>query len=242
MKQILFFLLTIPFYPVHGQETKKQKEQNKTSIGFNFSPDYSFRTLKNNDGSATAGFIIKSRNDIEIAKFGYTTGLNVCINFAGLVELETGIQYSNKGYKTKKQDLIFAPPPTPGVPTKAKFTYSYQYIGVPLKAKFMMGNGKLRFFSGIGFMANFLLRARQTTFLEYADGNTDKKKQSATESFKKIDISPMISFGIDYTITKKIHLIAEPTFRYGVIKTKDAPIAEYLWSAGLNMALYYRLK
>ena len=114
MKQILFFLLTLSFYLVHGQETKRQKGQNKIFIGFSFSPDYNYRTLKQNGGSPSAGLVIKSRNDIEIAKFGYTTGLNVCINLSNTLWLETGIQYSNKGYKTKNRDLIW-PQPDPGL-------------------------------------------------------------------------------------------------------------------------------
>ncbi|HKC35345.1 MAG TPA: outer membrane beta-barrel protein [Chitinophagaceae bacterium] len=240
MKQIFVFLLTLSFYLIHGQEPKRQKEPKRIFIGFNFSPDYDFRTLKQNDESPSASLVIKSRNDIEIAKFGYTTGLNICINITTFLRLETGIQYSNKGYKTKNQDLIWAPP-DPGLPTKSKFIYSYQYIGFPAEAAFIFGKNKIRFLTSVGFMTNFLLKVKQTNILEYSDGRTDKNNQSIT-GFKKIDISPMISFGIEYKINEKTKVIAAPTFRYGVLKTKDAPITENLWNAGLNIGFYYRLK
>jgi len=238
MKRLLILVITIVSLTVQGQD---KKPAQKILIGFNFSPDYSSRTLKNNDGSPSSDLVINSRKDIEVAKFGYTTGLNVCFNFSQLLGFETGIQFSNKGYKTKSQDLIYFPP-SPSSPTKAKTTYSYQYIGIPLKAKFSFGKSKVRFLSCIGFMTNLLLNVKQTNNFEYSNGKTEKKTQSSTSGFKKVDISPMISVGVDYKLNNKIHLLAEPTFRYGVVKTKDAPVTENLWNAGLNVGFYYALK
>jgi Outer membrane protein beta-barrel domain len=238
MKQLLILVATLASLTILGQDTNPTQ---KILIGFNFSPDYSSRTLKNNDGSSSSDLVIKSRNDIEVAKFGFTTGLNVCFNFSQLVGFETGIQFSNKGYKTKNQDLIYFPP-SPSSPTKSKTTYAYQYIGIPLKAKFSFGKSKVRFISSIGFMTNLLLNVKQTNNFEYSNGKTEKKTQSTTSGFKKVDISPIISVGIDYKLNNKIHLLAEPTFRYGAVKTKDAPVTENLWNTGLNVGLYYALK
>jgi len=238
MKQLLILATTLVSLTVLGQDTNPTQ---KILIGFNFSPDFSSRTLKNNDGSSSSGLVIKSRNGNEIARFGYTTGLNVCFNFSQLVGFETGIQFSNKGYKTKVQDLVYFPPNT-GLPTKWKNVYAYQYLGIPLKAKFSFGKGKIRFLSGIGLMTNFLLNVKQSGTYEYADGKTEKKSQSSKSGFKNVDISPVVSVGIDYKLNNKIHLFAEPTFRYGIIRTKDAPVTENLWSAGLNIGFYYALK
>ena len=238
MKQLLILVTTLVSLTVQGQD---KNPTQKILIGFSFSPDYSSRTLKNNDGSPSSDLVIKSRNDNEVAKFGFTTGLNVCFNFSHLVGFETGVQFSSKGYKTKSQDLTYFPP-NPSLPTKAQTNYAYQYIGIPLKAKFSFGKSKVRFLSSIGLMTNFLLNVKQTTKSEYSNGKTEKKSQSSTSGFKKVDISPLISVGVDYRLNNKIHLVAEPTFRYGVIKTKDAPVTEHLWNVGLNVGFYYALK
>ena len=237
MKQFLFFLAIIISFAVQGQNNKPTK---KILIGFNFSPDYNFRTLKNSNGESSADVTIKNRNDIETPKFGYTTGMNVGIIVSQRLGLETGIQYSDKGYKTKIQDLVYFPP-SPSSPKKAHFIYAYQYVGIPFKAKFYFGKGNVRFLSSIGLMTNFLLNVKQTTIVEYSNGKTEKNTQSTTSSFKKVDISPIVSIGIDYKLNKKFHLLAEPTFRYGVIKTKSAPVTENLWNAGLNIGIYYEL-
>ena len=238
MKRLLILVSALASLTVLGQGTNPAQ---KISIGFNFSPDYSFRTIKNNDGSPSSNLVIKNRNDIEVAKFGYTTGLTVCFNFSKLVGIETGIQFSNKGYKTKNQDLIYFPP-SPGSPTKAKTRESYQYIGIPIKAKLSFGKSKVRFLSSIGFMTSFLLNVKHTINLEYSNGNSEKETQSTTSGFKNVDISPMLSVGIDYKLNNKIHLLAEPTFRYGVLITRDVPVTENLWSAGLNIGINYVLK
>ena len=110
MNHLLILLLTFISLAVSAQ---KPKQSHKINIGFSFSPDYSFRTLKNGDGNSSTDQVIKSRNDIEKAKFGYTTGLNVAFHFSSLIGFETGVHYSNKGYKTIEQHLIYFPP-SPG--------------------------------------------------------------------------------------------------------------------------------
>ena len=238
MKHLLIFIVILISLTVKGQH---KYPTQKILIGFNFSPDYSFRTFKNNDGNSSTDLVIQTRKDIENPKFGYTTGLNVCINFSQNAAFETGIQFSNKGYKTKVQGLVYYPP-NQILPTGVKIIYAYQYIGIPLKAKVFFGKSKVRFLSSIGFMTNFLLNVKQTNNFEYSNGTTEKKTQSSTSEFKKIDISPMISVGVDYKLNNKIHLLVEPTFRYGIIKTKDAPVSEKLWNAGLNVGFYHELK
>ena len=237
MKGLLILLITLLSLKASAQKTK---QTSKIIIGFNFSPDYSFRTLKNGDGISATDLVIKSRNDIEKAKFGYTSGLSVTYNFSNLIGFETGVQYSNKGYKTIEQHLIYFPP-DPGLPDRVTTIYSYQYICIPLKAKFTFGKNKVRFITSAGFVTNFLINSKQSTSFKYSDGRTEKKNQSSTSGFNKVDITPMVSIGVDYKITDKIHLSAEPTFRFGLIKTKDAPVKETLWSAGLVLGFLYAL-
>ena len=234
MKRISIFFTALASFAAHAQDIKPVP---KVLLGYTFSPDYCFRTLANGDGSTSTDLAINSRNNIEIAKFGYTTGLNVLINFSQTVGFETGLQFSNKGYQTKNQDLVYFPA-SPGLPTKAQMMYAYQYIGIPLKARFSAGKSKTRFVSSIGFITNFILTIKRTTKLEYSDGRTVRNSSSSAQGFDRVDVSPVISFGIDHQLNNKIHLIAEPTFRYGILKTKDAPVAEHLWNAGLNIGLY----
>ena len=255
MKRILFFLVILPFFTLQSQETKKQTAKHNISIGFNFSPDYSYRSLHNKNGNQSGDAVKKTRNDMEVAKFGYSTGLNICFAGSGRMSIETGVQYSSKGYQTKNYDLVYGGP-DPTAPVKAQSVYFYQYIGIPLRAKLTLGRGyirvpikkrtpgndNLRFLLSAGFMTNFLVNIKHALTFEYADGRKEEHKVATADDFKKIDISPMISAGIDCGISNKIRFTAEPTFRYGIINTKDAPLTESLWSIGLNLGIYYSLK
>jgi len=237
MKLICLFLIV--FLSLHS--TAQKTTESKILIGYNFSSDYNFRILKNSDGIASSEVVIKSRNDIEVAKFGYTTGLNVSFNVSQCLAFETGIQFSNNGYQTKNQELSYQIPDDQA-PSKAKFIYSYQYLGIPLKAKFSFGKSKVRFISGVGFITNFLVNEKQKIKYEYLSGREETKVESINSDLNNINIVPVISVGIDYTICSKIHLIAEPTFRYSLLKLKSAPITENLWNAGLNIGVYCGLK
>jgi len=231
MKQLFLLIATLAFFTTQAK---------KVLIGYNFSADHNYRTLKNSDGSSNADIVIKSRND-ETARFGYTTGLNVCFNLSKLIGFETGIQYSNKGYQRKGQyinTITF----DPSDPVKISWLYGYQYIGIPVKAKFSFGKSRLRFIAGIGFTTSLLLSSKQTATYEYANGSTEKRRSSTTSGFNKVDLSPMVSVGASYKLNKKMNLFAEPTFRYGLIRVKDAPVTEKLWNAGLNVGVYYAIK
>jgi hypothetical protein len=241
MKRIFLILTTFPLLVVCGQDTKKKAKPNRISIGLNFSPDYSYRTLKNVAGRPDGDLVIKVRNGDEAGKFGYTTGLNVCINLTKRTGFETGIQYSNKGYQTKTHDLVY-PQPDPTLPAKAKYIYNYSYIDIPLKIKFVLGKNKIRFTTGAGLTVNFLVKEFQKNIYEYSNGTTVKKTQPSTFDFNKINLSPTISAGLECKINDKMYLKAEPTLRYAVFKNIDQPVTECLWSAGLNIGFYYSLK
>lgn len=237
MKQICIFLVLFSFLNSQAQQSKK----DKILIGYNFSADYNYRTLKNNDGKSSNDEIITSRNEFEIFKFGYSTGLNLYFNAAKNWAFETGIQYSNNGYQTKKLDLSFEIPDD-AFPSNVKFIYSYQYLGIPIKAKFSFGKKNIRFVSGVGVLTNFLVNANTKIKSSYLSGREENKTESTKSNFKKINIVPAISFGVDYKMCRNIHLMAEPTFRYSLLNTKDASITENLWNLGLNIGLYYVIK
>ncbi len=238
MKQLLLLIAAIIPLAAAAQSTRSKK---KISIGFTVSPSYGFRTLKNNDGSSSSDIVINSRNDAEQGRFTYNAGANVLFNFSDRMGIETGILYSNRGYKTKNLDLTYTMP-DPSLPTKARFVYSYKYFGIPLKARFTAGKNKLRFLGSFGLVTNFLLTVKQTSKYEYTGGRTDEHKQATSSGFKKIDISPTLSAGIDYKLNNKVHLIVAPTFEYGLLKIRDAPVVEHLWNAGMALGFYYGLR
>lgn len=237
-----------------GQEIKKDTptaDFKRVQVGANFSPDYCFRMLKNNDGSSISEDILKSRNSNESPKLGYSAGLNLIFNLREKIGIEIGVQYSNKGYQIKMDDLTFASmiDPRHGFvyntsgpkPTKVKFIYNDNYLDIPLKVNFIFGKRKIRFITSAGATTNIFIKATTTGVIEYADGSHTRKTQSSSVDYNKLNISPFISTGINWKLNSRNNLRFEPTFRYGVLKIIDAPVTGYLWNAGLNIGYYFGL-
>lgn len=233
MKYILI-LLGLAAFRSFGQE-----DMSRFQLGVNFSPDVNYRILENNDGTEMSDAIINSRDDREIPKFGYSTGLNVCFNINRFLGIETGLQYSNKGYQTEKIDLIFGQP-DPSLPEHLKYIDDFHYVDIPLKVNFTAGKKKVRFFSSVGITTNIFIKGTTTSVIYYSD-RTERDKDPTSYDFEKVNLSPTVSAGIDYKINDRMNLRVEPTFRYGVLKIIDAPVTGYLYNGGLNVSYYFGL-
>lgn len=227
-------------------------ETHKLLIGVTASPDICYRTLETTDGSSTSDWIMDSRNDRESPKFSYSAGLSLCYNLTRHWAIETGLQYSNKGFKYVNSDLTFGDQTDPmygfiytqegPTPTKVTFIDNFNYLDIPLRTIFSVGKRKVRFISSVGITTNILINATNTSIIEYENDDTDRKTQEQGYDYKAINFAPIASIGIDWQLYDKFNLRVEPTFRYGLLKIIDAPITAYLWSGGLNLTCYYALK
>ena len=220
MRQLTFYILTFISFASFGQE---KVDLNKVQVGISVSPDYSY---------------ISIASLYEIPKVGLTAGLNAVYHFNKSVGLETGLHYSNKGYQTKMMDLYYFVP-DPKAPTQGKFIYNYNFLDIPLKANFSIGNKKTRFFTSIGMAMNVFLKETQTSIYIYPD-YTEKKIIYPTEHYlRKVNVSPSLSFGIDYTLNDNSHIRVEPTFRCAIFKLVDLESSGNLISAGLNISYFF---
>jgi len=218
-------------------ENSRGEEFQRIQLGVTFSPAYSYRTLKGD----RENWALKLRNEDEIAKFGYSGGLNICFNRNSLFGIESGILYTNMGYRTKKRNLNFGDD-VPDHELTIRHVYSYHYIDVPLKARLSTEwQKKVRFSTGIGVITGFLVGFTNTLQIE------NEKNQTSpllTENHNRVNLSPIISAGVDYMITSKSFLRVEPVFQYGLVNTikSEAPISQYLWSMGVNVSYLIGIK
>lgn len=238
-----------------SQSTEQQmpaSNSKKLFIGVTYSSDYCYRYLKNNNDSPEVNRYIDSRNESESPKYGYTTGIVILYNLNKQIGFESGLQFSNKGYKNntgalQRTDEIdpmkgFVAP-TPESIIDSKIVYNYLYLDLPVRVIFSYGQKKVRFVSSLGVTTNILLKATQKSVLKYQNGNKERKTYKQSYTYQPINISPMISFGADYQVSNKLNLRVEPSFKYGLFKIiKNKPITAYLWNAGLNISYYYQLK
>ncbi len=239
MKNIFLFLILLPFSLV-GQETDSTKIR-KIEIGITYSPDYCYRSLK---PDAINKWITDIRDTLEIPKLGYTTGLNATFYINKKITLETGILFSDKGEKTKKYVINGS---TSSIQTdnnqatKNKFIYHYLYFDIPAKVNYYILTKKLKLFLSAGVSTNIFLLQKTTSVLEYNDGHSEKNNSVIHSGFSRINLAVIGGFGINYNLTNRFNFRLEPVYRRSLTSIIKAPVKDYLYSAGLNVGIFYKL-
>lgn len=242
MKKLIFFSLALISLRINASVNNMFDTEpgfRRKSIGFNFSPDLCYRTLKDRNGDPTNSYLIESRNNNETIKPGFTTGFNFCYMLNNRVGLETGIQYSKKGYQTVRMKTRLLQP-DPEIPDWVKFIYNNHYIDIPLKAIMTFGNGKIRFITSAGITANIYINETVTSVWYFPD-RTERRRSDGGYDYNPLNFSAAVSAGIEKQINEKISLRIEPIFRHQLFTITDAPVYGYLFNAGINVAGYWRL-
>jgi hypothetical protein len=248
MKKTLLALTCLISTSLCAQETNSSltlAHSKKFNIGVVFSPDYCFRTIKDNEGSTITNSIVNNRESNEAPKTSYTMGLIATYIAGHKISISLGLQYSNKGYKTVLKDLVYGDiidprkgfiyPTVGSTPKQIQLTDQYHYLDIPVKLNYILGNGKLCFISTAGITANILLRTSTKLRYTYADGSKDTKTEKYDYGANRFNLSPEIGIGLCWNVSPGSSLSFVPTFRYGLLKTFNTPITEYLWSGGIVM-------
>jgi Outer membrane protein beta-barrel domain len=256
MKNILIVIFVLLASTLSGQEVIDNSvnlNKRQIAIGLVLSPDYCFRTLKNNDGSSSSAMIIDLRNEMEEPVFGFTAGLNFFYGITEKVGIESGVHYSRQGFQLKKNDLFFGDPIDPRngevyessgteAPSSVKYIDNYNYLEIPLRAMFSFGEKRIRVSASGGITTDIFLNASETIILKYKDGEAKRTKQDSPFDSNTLNLTATFSIGAEYRLNSNFFFKAEPTFRYGLLEINDYPISAYLWRGGIAISCYYNLR
>ena len=246
-------LLTMIFIAVaaSGQEGVVNNNaviKGKFLFGISFSPDYCYRTLVNNNGDRNAARIIASRNNHEIGKLGYTTGLNSTYFFSEKFGLAIGAQLSNKGYRNRTTTLVYSNPASSSFigGDEGYYMLDVRYndysLDIPLLFNYLNGRRKVKFVAGVGLTTNILIRETIVFKLTSKDERSTTKRKSVNPyigSYNEVFFTPSVAAGINYTISDKFHARAMAAYRHAITSLVDAPIYGYLYNSGLDLSFHY---
>lgn len=235
---IAFFFFLFAMQLANAQEQASVSNElafNKFQLGLSFSTDYSdthYRDIKG-FGSSTIGRAYKG-------KLAYTAGINFTYNLKSWLGLETGLQYANRGDQTGLIYVTTVANPDPIADNRIRVQYNFHYIDIPLQVNFLLGKKKARFFSSIGINTNFLVQTTIKSTLYYNDG-VERNRSPYPYDFRKVNVSPTLSFGLDYKIGDRMNLRITPRLSYGLMSIidKNSNVNVSLYNAGLNIGYYY---
>ena len=238
--KLRFILLVLFCFGTNANaQSYLSNSKNRFSFGFNFSPDYTYRTLRSEvDGGDE---FIKMRNDMEAARFGFTTGLVVKYQLNKFLAFESGLQYADRGDKTESDDpgYVFPDEGDPFIPDESKTVYHYYFLGVPLKANFYVLNKRTKVFLSAGVSADFFSGSKTKQIYYY---NGEKEANSFSEEnvdFNNINLMGLAGLGLEYKLNKKLELRLEPIARYSFSSlTTYSDIKTHLYSIGANFTVF----
>lgn len=226
---------------------KSQTEKSKTrkfSFGANFSPDYSYRRLHSNN--ANYDFLINQLNNWEVPAFGYSTGLSFRYIVFKRFELESGLQFSDKTFNLDIDKDDFEIPDNgsyqqddPAIPERVITNYHFYYLGVPFKLNYYFIQKRIRMYLMSGVSMDFSLGTKSKTTIKYSDKTETIEHDNNGGDSNKINLTGLAGIGAETALYKRIGIRIEPVFRYSFAPIDDFMAKENLYSAGINLVLFY---
>ncbi|MGC9354216.1 MAG: outer membrane beta-barrel protein, partial [Mariniphaga sp.] len=212
---------------------------NKWFAGFVFSPDYAYRSLYGTD--LLGEEIVAIRNNQESPKFGITTGFSILYQVSTNFELESGLFFSDKGFRYASDDFYAFESDDPFIPKKATVIYRYRYLDVPLKVNWFFLNKKTRLFLSAGLTSHLFLEASFKNIHEF-DGRTEKETFTDDNTiYSKVNLGFSGGIGMEYSISKRFYFRIQPEFRRILTSMAQTPIKMYCWSVGVNTGICFGL-
>lgn len=235
---IIFFCAICPLFGQIGLHTISTTNHNQLYFGLNISYDLAYRNLSENYFTPSNNGVIKKRNEEEIPKSSFSTGLKLGLWINSNWSIESGILYSGKGYQTKTINLTknF---PDPNSFQKYKLKFNCHYLDIPFKVNYFFGQNKLRLFTSLGVTINFLLEEKIEATLHFID-KIYKREGAVIPNGSLFNISPTASIGIDYKWNKSLNFRFEQNFQHSVLNYSSNSIKEYLFNVSSNIGIYYK--
>lgn len=177
-----------------------------------------------------------SRGRYEQASFGFNAGIAAQYLIVRNFEIELGLQFSRQTHMYK--DVRIADPNSNGYLGLSDLEYRHHYIEIPLRVNYRFVNKKLFAYVTAGASVGQYLNNEIKFWLRFDNG---EKETSVSEQedryFNKTTIGLVGGLGIGYHLNRKLNLRAEPLFRYSLTPLQGAPIKQYNYSIGCQIAL-----
>jgi hypothetical protein len=237
MRHLLFLMIMV--LPLIGFGQPEEKPRRLSAVGIMVSPVYSYRTL---NFAASNQWVAEMRNDEEVGNVGFAAGFRAHYRLRDKMKLEIGLSYANKSFKTKYEELSWTSD-DPAFPTRSRTIYRYKYIMLPVNISYAFFVAeKVRCFASAGLSANVFLARKTKVELSYADGGDGSHASSKRIGYSRFNLSAIVSAGIDYRLSKRFTVRAEPFYERSLTSiVADDQAREYLFSFGVVTGVHYLL-
>jgi hypothetical protein len=228
---------------------------NKKYFEFYAGPDYAFRSLHDTGNSA----YLQKRKESTKFKSGFSAGVRYTKVFNNSMSVRGGVNFSqinekftfNQGNIVQVTWILNANGDTIGSYTTTGSRYKttinrYRSIDIPLMIGYELGNGKLHANINAGPVIN--IYSWQKGDVLDASGNpvsiTTGKSSSPYQFKTNAGVGFMGAVSVYYKLNGRLHLMAEPYFRYNLssMNKESITLKQKYQTAGLRLGIRLDLK
>ena len=241
---------TIPYLNIPCPESEKDAAGNKRYFEIYGGPDYAFRSITDTGNST----YLQKRKESSRFSSAFSVGARYTKVFGNGMSFRTGINYSQINEKFKFAEgniiqvvyIVNSNGDTTGsyttTGTRYKTTHNkFRTIDVPLLIGYELGNGRFHVNFNAGAMVNiYSWQKGDVLDSSYKPVNITTGKTSSAYQFKtNVGIGFIGSVSVYYKLNSRLHIFAEPYFRYNFSPASkaDLTIKQKYNTAGLRLGL-----
>jgi hypothetical protein len=208
----------------------------KNKISVNFSPEFAYRSVISNS-NYTSNFWASER---PIPSF--SAGFAFMHSFSKKFEIETGLNYSIKGFQIPNIVMTTVDNPDARDPNNLyDVKYKYRFIDIPLKFNTFFKIKKMNCFVSTGAVGNILIDGKALLINKNNKDNRQKYDLRLNES--DFSLSGYLGIGIQHRLNNRFVLRSDVHIQHQfLISNSSSNIKRYLFNTGLGISLLYFLK
>jgi hypothetical protein len=239
-KKSVVLLLTMIMFLIFNNISALENPQNdspfpKNKISFTFSPELAYRSVSSSN--STNNFWSSEK---PISSF--STGIAFLHSFNRKFEIETGLNYSIKGFQIPNIVMTTVDQPDARDPKNLySVKYRYRFIDIPLKFNTLFNIKNLKCYVSTGAVGNVLMNGKAILI----NKNDRDIRQKFELDLKEGDftLSGHLGFGITHILSQKWILRTDLHLQHQfLVSSTRSVITRKFYNAGLGISLLYFLK
>lgn len=235
--QLILGIFGFSFVNLQAQSEVQNKTIDlKNKLSFTFSPEYAYQSIVSN-GNSNSNFWSDSK-----PISSYSTGFGFMHSFSRKFEIETGLNYSVKGFQIPRIVMTSLDNPDASDPNNLyRVKYKYRYLDIPLKFNTFFNIKKLNCYVSTGAIGNVLLNG--DAILIRRNDKSVRQKYNLNLIKGDVSLSGFLGFGMVHVLTPKFLLRTDVHLQHQLfVSNNPPPIERKLYNAGFGISLVYCLK
>jgi hypothetical protein len=235
----LLFLHTLL---LHGQEDPPGGPVIR--FGPSLSMDHVDREVERSASAGSGAAELYRRDGYRSARVGYSAGMDLVLPVGARLALLAGLRYSDMGFRSRAHTVEPVPGTVEADTLLTSFTHGYhfQYLQLPLLARFHLGQRRLRPVISAGLTPAYLLGVYRVIYAEIPEGRNERERAEHLFPFNRLNLFATAGIGLVHHSTSRIHTRVELLAHRGLLPVTDGPDAGRVWGAGILFGVLYSLR